>query len=103
MLLQRIGRLWRHKKNNTKRPENAVCQTLILSPEYSLNDANIFDMTGFVYDKYVLFRTLEVWKNLANVTLPDDIRPLLEKTYKDRDEQDFLNKLKEMFKGKGEK
>ena len=39
---------------------------------------------AFVYAPYVLLRSLEIWSGLASLTLPGDIRGLLEKTYCDR-------------------
>lgn len=88
MLLQRIGRLWRHDRNN--RAKSAAREAWILSPDLktvldnpsgSLQDSG----TSYIYAPYVLGRTLEVWAPLENVVLPDDIRDLLEKTYLSRD------------------
>lgn len=90
MLLQRIGRLWRHDRNN--RANSAAREAWILSPGLetvldnpsgSLQDSG----TSYIYAPYVLGRTLEVWAPLENVALPDDIRDLLEKTYLPRDEK----------------
>ena len=84
MLFQRMGRLWRHA--GTARPEGARCECWVLSP--ALADAQekerAFGPSGAVYSPYVLNRTLEVWDGRERVTLPDDIRPLLEATYAER-------------------
>lgn len=91
MLLQRIGRLWRHEL--TSRPlaypqvyiveEKVGTQDLLkLSKAKDLSEA--FGKKAFVYHPYVLLRTLELWSNLSEVTLPGDIRGLLERTYEDR-------------------
>ena len=91
MLLQRLGRLWRHERDN--RAASARCQAMILSPGLDkalLDPEKAFGSTGHVYAPYVLCRTLEVWVTLSAVSLPDDIRGILEKTYIDRLEQGAL-------------
>jgi CRISPR-associated endonuclease/helicase Cas3 len=40
-----------------------------------------------VYVPYVLLRTLEVWKGRSRITLPTQIRGLIEATYEPRDEE----------------
>ena len=83
MLLQRIGRLWRHPTNDNKRPcIHPKC--IILHP--SMEDAeknvmNIFGVNGVVYAPYVLYRTLKNIYNIEEITVPSDIRSLIEKTY----------------------
>ena len=87
MLLQRIGRLWRHDK--TLRPASAACKAWILSPELSqaLEDPEkTFGATAAVYAPYVLCRTIEAWASRSSIALPSDIRALLEATYVERDE-----------------
>ncbi|MFI3272494.1 MAG: CRISPR-associated helicase Cas3' [Pseudomonadota bacterium] len=90
MLLQRLGRLWRHK--DTVRPKSARRETYLLHPTIdevhaSLSASHIntakalWKESGFVYFPYVLFRSLERWGAMTEVRLPDDIRTLLEATY----------------------
>jgi len=87
MLLQRLGRLWRHAE--TPRAEPATCEAWLLVPEL---DAAItapqsaFGSSAYVYSPYVLCRSLEVWQGRASLCLPLDIRPLIEQTYAVRDE-----------------
>lgn len=87
MLLQRMGRLWRHAE--TPRPASARCEAWLLAPE---PDAAIqspqaaFGASAFVYAPYVLCRSLEVWLARDAVDLPQDIRGLIEATYVDREE-----------------
>lgn len=88
MLFQRMGRLWRHE--NTMRPDNARREAWILSPplESSLASPDTaFGVSGVIYAPYVLARTLEVWNGRERVTLPADIRSLLEATYADRNDE----------------
>lgn len=103
MLLQRLGRLWRHA--DAPRAAGAVCEAWLLAPDLasaieSPKAANSgFGTSAFVYAPYVLCRSLEVWQNIGSLKLPDDIRPLIEATYADRQEQgkmaDWLYELDE--------
>jgi CRISPR-associated endonuclease/helicase Cas3 len=95
MLLQRIGRLWRHRE--TPRPQNARREAWILAADYGQVLADYKEKLGnsaLVYDPYVLLRTLELWENLESLSLPGDIRRLVEETYKERDEEGIPGKLK---------
>ncbi|AUI89001.1 CRISPR-associated helicase Cas3' (plasmid) [Vibrio azureus] len=92
MMLQRLGRLWRH--NDTPRPDSARCEAWLLAP--SLNSAIHTPRTSFgasaaVYSEYVLCRSLEAWtKKLTKtslICLPTDIRPLIDDTYHERKEE----------------
>ncbi len=87
MLLQRIGRLWRHSE--TFRPAGTCCEVWILKPDYNsalLNPEKEFGPTSKVYSPYVLLRTLAVWDALTEIVLPDQIRTLIEATYREREE-----------------
>lgn len=88
MLLQRIGRLWRHQK--TERLPSAKCEAWILSPAFAdalESPQDAFGNTANVYSPYVLCRTLEVWEKIAVVNLPSQIRSLIEETYCERVEK----------------
>jgi CRISPR-associated endonuclease/helicase Cas3 len=98
MLLQRIGRLWRHRAHDPARPAGARAETWILSADYKkalANHKEALGKTAFVYSPYVLLRTLEVWENKTSLSLPQDIRPLVEATYAERDETGLPGKLKQ--------
>lgn len=91
MLLQRMGRLWRHSE--TPRCPAASCEAWLLAP--TLEKAvsfpeKAFGISAFVYSPYVLCRSLEVWTSLASVSLPSDIRGLIESTYQSRQEEDRM-------------
>ncbi|MBC8285887.1 MAG: CRISPR-associated helicase Cas3', partial [Nitrospinae bacterium] len=104
MLLQRLGRLWRHRENDSIRPGEARREAWILSP--CLNDAiehqNSLGRTARVYSPYVLCRTLEVWQNVLSVKLPAEIRPLLEATYRERPEEGNMARYKQETEKKRE-
>lgn len=89
LVLQRMGRLWRHRDNDPIRPAGCRPEAWILGPETSAvveyPEASL-GKSGVVYAPYVLYRTAEVWEGRDHVVLPGDIRPLLEATYADRPE-----------------
>ncbi|BBL35195.1 hypothetical protein Nstercoris_01457 [Nitrosomonas stercoris] len=88
MLLQRFGRLWRHK--HTPRNKQAVQEAWLLVPELEKAIAQptaAFGSSAYVYSPYVLCRSLEVWQQLKRVNLPSDIRTLIEATYQSRPEE----------------
>lgn len=104
MLLQRIGRLWRHSE--TVRPSGSICEVWILKPEYVKaleHSENEFGPTAKVYSPYVLLRTLEAWSGITELVLPDQIRDLIEATYREKDtESPLMLKQKEMLNKKRE-
>ncbi len=91
MLFQRIGRLWRHRDNDSRRPAAANPQVWVLAPPLDnvLEDVAALGKTAKVYSPYVLCRTLEVLQGLGSggLSVPGSIRPLLEAVYADRAEQ----------------
>ncbi|MGN1038791.1 MAG: CRISPR-associated helicase Cas3', partial [Mailhella sp.] len=85
MLFQRMGRLWRH--SGTVRPPSARREALILSPnkDKAVHEPfHSFGVTGYVYSPYVLARTVERWCELNTVSLPSNIKPVIEDVYRDR-------------------
>lgn len=87
MMLQRMGRLWRHSRS-TRLCSHA--ETWIIQEPVSLEEMrelsvkSICENLGnkaYVYHPYVLIRTLEIFSNIRHLTLPRDIRPLMDATY----------------------
>jgi len=79
-LIQRAGRLWRH---NRPRPKSCQCIMNIIMPDLSnpSNLKNLYDKIGksrFVYAPYILWRSYEVWKNINQITLPNDTKQILD-------------------------
>ena len=97
MLFQRLGRLWRHRENDDIRPKEAKREVWIMAPVLSdaVQNQNSLGKSAKVYSPYILCRTLEVWQNISSVKLPDEIRPLLEATYKKRSEAGNMAKYKQ--------
>lgn len=93
MLLQRLGRLWRHDRGERLVKGPRVCvieETTSLDELRQHSPAQIKKILGnkaFVYDPYILLRSLEVWRGQPEVVLPNQIRALIEETYRDRDKE----------------
>lgn len=94
MLLQRIGRLWRHPREG-RSAERAECWILkedaTLDELRAMNKGDIRKALGakaWVYAPYVLLRSLEIWsaRDGQDIAIPTEIRKLLSDTYDDRDE-----------------
>jgi CRISPR-associated endonuclease/helicase Cas3 len=88
MLLQRLGRLWRHERT---RPPDLTPKFLIHVPvalcSLDLQQAGARQLKealgpgARVYAPYVLLRSLAEWCRRSQVMLPNHIRPLIEATY----------------------
>lgn len=90
MLLQRMGRLWRHNRAQRlcKRPELCIVAENNQFDEFKKATTDkikkMFGAKARIYAPYILLRSLEVWKKVDLLKLPNDIRNLLKQTYKDR-------------------
>jgi CRISPR-associated endonuclease/helicase Cas3 len=90
MVIQRIGRLWRHREVDGLRPVEARRQVFIIAPpmEKALHDPLwAFGPSGKIYAPYVLARSLLVLQEVETVTIPYDMRDLIEKTYREHAEE----------------
>lgn len=90
-LLQRLGRLWRHA--DTPRCPSARREAGLLTPDSGAaipNPTAAFGKTAWVYNPYVLCRSLEVWQGRTRLELPLHIRSLIEETYVERSEVDDM-------------
>lgn len=89
MLLQRIGRLWRHERGSRPCPKPQVWIQMPTLDEGELNTATEKELrqalgkSARVYAPYVLLRSLQQWRERATIMLPSEIRPILEATYAD--------------------
>jgi len=86
MLLQRLGRLWRHEREGRAgQPEAWILSESATLDELRTLDAAtiraVFGAKGKVYAPYILLRTLVEWSGRDAIAIPSDIRPLIEATY----------------------
>lgn len=89
MLLQRLGRLWRHERPNRPVGEPELAIVCAKMPADDLSDLPsetkeleaFFGRGVWVYAPYVLLRTLETLRERGLILVPDDIRTLLETVY----------------------
>lgn len=98
MLLQRFGRLWRHK--TFARSPQAEQEAWILSSDLETALNNPKESLGksyYVYSPYYLLRTLELFTPISGsyLGLPSDIRGLIESTYEKREDKGIMRKLKQ--------
>ncbi|SFU56756.1 CRISPR-associated endonuclease/helicase Cas3 [Pseudoduganella namucuonensis] len=86
MLLQRLGRLWRHEQ--TPRVACARAEAWMLVPDLAdaIASPAAFGDSAAVYSPYVLCRSLQSWQQRDEINLPHDIRGLIEETYAVREE-----------------
>lgn len=95
MVLQRLGRLWRHKRGQRPVEKARLCiieETRSIEEFRGMEQKAIVDTLGgkaHVYDPYVLLRSLEVWhgQNRKDVSVPSQIRTLIESTYDTRENE----------------
>lgn len=93
MLLQRLGRLWRHERGIRPVAAPRICiieETTPLDELRKLTPEKIKKSLGsksFVYDPYILLRSFEVWQAQSEMLVPAQIRSLIEETYIDRDDE----------------
>ncbi len=97
MLLQRMGRQWRHQR--PKRPCSRP-QTFILAGAVQQADCleNAVQALGrancLVYAPYLLWRSYQVFASRDEISLPENVRNLLEETYSDPpDQPSFVSRM----------
>lgn len=81
LLLQRLGRLHRHSRPRPTGYETAVCWVLQPVVDWSVAPQLIKDAIGpsaYVYPPISLYFAQEIWKRRESITLPREIRELLE-------------------------
>lgn len=89
MLLQRLGRLWRHDRGARPCSQAEVWIQMPHSDDASLLNASEKELrkalgkSARVYAPYILLRSLYQWRGRATITLPGDVRQILEATYAD--------------------
>lgn len=105
MMLQRMGRLWRHPLlNKYRKADKPVCH--IITPEFEevKKKPEMFGVSRFVYSPYVLYRTLKAFIEIDTINIPSDIRPLIGRVYRDEipDNEIVASLLKELIEKRAE-
>ena len=84
LLFQRLGRLWRHERTSRPNGEPEFCRIdRNLGSGASVKEVLLLaGGSGRVYPPFLLFRAEEIWRKLSRLTLPDDMRRLLEENFR---------------------
>jgi CRISPR-associated endonuclease/helicase Cas3 len=90
MLLQRMGRLWRHERRDRldEKPDFWIHLPLVPENKGEREIRKALGKSGRVYAPYVLLRAIEVFSTLSSIMLPHDIRKVLEATYAARSDEE---------------
>jgi len=83
MLIQRMGRLWRHNIENrpAKRMEAWICSNNLNLAENASTLSKHLGRYSPIYDHYVLYRTFQLWRRRRYINIPRGQRSILEATY----------------------
>jgi len=86
MLLQRMGRLWRHDRSRPcPQPEVWIRPVALTNNQLPMTPVKellaTLGKSAHVYAPYVLLRSWQQWQKRQTITLPSDIRDVLEMTY----------------------
>jgi CRISPR-associated endonuclease/helicase Cas3 len=86
MLLQRMGRLWRHERKSRPATQPEVwietpCHPSIFEHGTSEEIRSALGPGARVYAPYILLRTYKVLQGKGSLSVPDEIREILEGTY----------------------
>ncbi|MBL8602065.1 MAG: CRISPR-associated helicase Cas3' [Myxococcales bacterium] len=82
LLLQRAGRLQRHRDRSNRAPGFEVPQLVVVQPAGDFAHVNIAGVAK-VYAERLVRETLRVLEGRSAFTLPDDIEPLVEAVYRE--------------------
>lgn len=87
LLIQRVGRLWRHPSRRSERPARLRRELVVLSPPTDVEPEKdwlraVLPRTGYVYRNLgVLWRTAAALDNAKAIVTPKGLRPLVEAVY----------------------
>lgn len=98
LLIQRAGRLHRHKQNQAVRPNMLALPVMAICKPDEQGDLPDFGLDGKIYDLSILLRTWKLLSEKTEITLPDHVSDLIEVVYGGKLENseyisDYLNIL----------
>lgn len=106
ILLQRLGRLWRHSVEGRPVERPVLC---LIDEETGVDELRKTDSSeavrralgkkAYVYSPYVLLKTLEVWSGRKEVAIPGEIRHLMALTYSEDDIPEAWESLSAEYMG----
>jgi CRISPR-associated endonuclease/helicase Cas3 len=85
LVLQRAGRLHRHRRDDRPEPVSEP-HLWVLSPQMDASGLPDFRPSNFVYDEHILLRSWLALRDRSLVRLPDDIEGLIEAVYSEFEE-----------------
>lgn len=100
LVLQRSGRIHRHKRNS--RPHRMKLPRLwIVKPDTNNDGLPTFDVSAYLYNEYILFKSWLALKDLHHIKMPNDIEDLVETVYGENQDvgiyEPYVNELKQSF------
>ncbi len=94
LLFQRMGRLWRHC-----RPSRPLAEPEFWRMDRDLTSASSAEEvlgraggSGRVYSPFLLLRAEAVWRKCSRLTLPDDMRPMIEENFRPPEQTEGLER-----------
>ncbi len=93
LLLQRSGRLHRHKRNRPAKMEHPTLWIIPNNPDDRLD----FGINSLVYDEHVLLRSYLCLQKRNHIRIPEDVAELIESVYSSRPciDTEIINKWQE--------
>jgi len=98
LLLQRAGRLHRHKQNNVYRPEGLKHPVIAIALPAEKNGLPDFGLDDRVYDKATLLCTWLTLHERERLILPEETSKLIEAVYGDVHEEDLPANFVQAFR-----
>jgi len=81
LLLQRMGRLWRH---NRMRPTTCATATFtVIWPSITAEGCPVFEGSGRIYSPFILLKTMIALAGKVTLAIPEELRALVERVYDD--------------------
>lgn len=106
LLIQRVGRLWRHPLRRSERPRGLKRELVVLSPPTDVVPGRdwlsaVLPRTGYVYGNLgVLWRSAEALREAGAIVTPKGLRPLVEAVYGSNETPDALLTATQAAEGK---